>query len=427
MAAVPVQPAPAGEAGIDQRPRTTWPRDLDRDVWVLLLGFFVTNGGYFMVIPLLTIYTTRDLGLSATVAGLVVATHIGLQKAVQVGCGLLADKLGRRLMLLAGLAARSAGLLAFLPAHGTVPVLAAAVVSAVGGAMFGPPIRAGLAARSTPENRQSLFVARSFAATAGASVGPLAGAALALYDIRAALAAAALAHLALAGLVWRHVADLGTEDGADRPTLRGLVRVMTADRLLWRFGALTVLFMVLYSQLIVALPLHAGQLAGGDSAVAAAASLFTVNALACLALQALWLPLAGRVRAGTAFGMGAAFCAVGAVAAGIAPTLPLLYAAVLVFTVGEVLAFPAADTLVADIASPQSLASYYGVFNLAWALGGSLGGAVGGWGLAVVAAHGPAAATPLWLGFLAIGAVVAVASQATRWRNTAPPGAAQPA
>ncbi len=393
-------------------------RAMDRELWVLMAGFFATNAGYFMVIPLVSIYTTRDLGLSAAAAGLVVAVGVGVQKSLGLFTGLLADRLGRRRMLLAGLMVRVAGLLAFLPARGLGGLLLAAALVGLGGATFGPPIRAGLAARATPQNRQTLFVGRSLANDLGATVGPLLGAVLALYDTRLAFIVSALAHAALATAACRWVRNLGTEDGTGRPTLPRLFRTVAADRLLWRFGALAVLFTVLYSQLTLTLPLRAGQLAGTAAAAAAAASLFTVNALSSIAMQAVWIPYSARVPARTAFGAGALLCAAGIVAAGLAPSLPLLYGAVVVFTAGEILAFPAADTLVADISPPASLASYYGVFNLAWAVGASAGSVLGGWALSGAGA-GPAAVA-VWSGFLAAGLAVAVVSQTTRWTSPAP-------
>jgi MFS transporter, DHA1 family, multidrug resistance protein len=418
---------------------------MDRELWVLMAGFFATNAGYFMVIPLVSIYATRDLGRSAAAAGLVVSVAVAVQKSLGLSAGLLADRLGRRRMLLAGLLVRVAGLLAFVPARGLGGLLLAAVLVGLGGAAFGPPIRAGLAARATPQNRQTLFVGRSLANDLGATLGPLLGAGLALYDARLAFVASAAAHGLLAAAVWRWVRTLGTEQGEARPTVRRLLRTLAADRLLWRFAALAVLFTVLYSQLTLTLPLRAGQLAGPAAAGAAAASLFTVNAVSAIAMQAAWIPASTRVGAGTAFGLGALLCAAGIVGAGLAPSLPLLYAAVVVFTAGEILAFPAADTLVADLAPPSGLASYYGVFNLAWAAGAALGGVLGGWAISGAAATGAAATgaaatgaaatgaaatgaaatgaaggpdartIAVWLAFLAAGVVVAAVSRGTRW------------
>ena len=61
----------------------------------------------------------------------------------------------------------------------------------LGGAGLSPPIRAGLAARVTPDTQQALFVGRALANNLGAAAGPLLGALLALADARLAFVASA--------------------------------------------------------------------------------------------------------------------------------------------------------------------------------------------------------------------------------------------
>jgi DHA1 family multidrug resistance protein-like MFS transporter len=405
-------------------------RSIGIEVYILLIGFFAMNMGYFMVVPLLTVYMKSQLGLPALAVGGVMALSVGLQKGLTFLGGLLADRFERRSVLLVGLGLRVAGYALFAFVRDMPELVAAALLSSVGGALFGPPIRAALAQAASPENRQVVFAGRQIANNLGATLGPMAGAALALWDTRFAFLLGSITHVLLIIMVVLFVPRLGMQQ-ARQVTFRELLRTMAVDRSLWLFCAMTILFTLIYSQLTITLPLRALALSpGGDAGntatgAAVAASLFTVNGVGAIVLQFLWLPVAKRVPALTSFGWGSLLCGLGLLGAGMAPSLVYLYAAVLVFTLGEVLTMPALDTVIAEIAPPEAMGSYYGIFNLAWAVGSSLGNTFGGWlsdrlkdevGQAAILS----VQTGLYWGlFLGLGMVLLVASGQLRRLSTA--------
>lgn len=209
------------------------------------------------------------------------------------------------------------------------------------------------------------------------TAGPLVGALLALYDVRAAFLAGSAAHLLLLLAVLRFVPGLGRSQDRQVPVGRLLMATLT-HRGMFLFSVMTVLFTLLYSQLTTALPLRAAALAP-QGASAAAATLFAVNGVGGVVLQLAWVAASRKVAAVNAFRWGTVLCGAGLMAAGFAGNLVWLNAAVVLFTLGEVLAMPAIDAVVAEIAPERALGSFYGMSSLAWAVGGVLGNTLGGW------------------------------------------------
>jgi len=375
-------------------------------VYVLLAGVFALNLGYSVVIPLLTVYMTNELSFSPLTAGSIMAINVGLQKGLTLVGGVLSDRYDRRFILLLGVGLRAVGYALFAVANQVSAVTLAALLASLGGALLSSPIRAALAQVTSPETRKAAFAARQVASSLGTTIGPMIGAALALYDVRAAFLAGSAVHFPLLLAVLRFVPKLDRSQ-EEQVLLGRLMLATVTDRAMILFSGMTILFTLLYSQLTVTLPLRAAALAPqGASAEAVAAALFAVNGIEAVVLQFVWLAVSRNVSALNAFRWGNALCGAGLMAAGLAGDLVSLYASVIAFTLGEVMAMPAIDAVVAGIAPERSLGSSYGLSSLAWAVGGALGNTMGGW----LSQQGGRGALP-WLSVLILGVLVALAAR----------------
>jgi len=375
-------------------------------VYVLLAGVFALNLGYSVVIPLLTVYMTNELSFSPLTAGSIMAINVGLQKGLTLVGGVLSDRYDRRFILLLGVGLRAVGYALFAVANQVSAVTLAALLASLGGSLLSSPIRAALAQVTSPETRKAAFAARQVASSLGTTIGPMIGAALALYDVRAAFLAGSAVHFPLLLAVLRFVPKLDRSQ-EEQVLLGRLMLATVTDRAMILFSGMTILFTLLYSQLTVTLPLRAAALAPqGASAEAVAAALFAVNGIEAVVLQFVWLAVSRNVSALNAFRWGNALCGAGLMAAGLAGDLVSLYASVIAFTLGEVMAMPAIDAVVAGIAPERSLGSSYGLSSLAWAVGGALGNTMGGW----LSQQGGRGALP-WLSVLILGVLVALAAR----------------
>src|SRR5215211_3976080 len=119
------QPAPRLSASARQR-----------GLYTLLADTFLMWAGFFMIIPLLSIYYVEQLGWAAASIGVVLAVRQFTQQGLTILGGALADKLGAKRLILAGLLVRMVGFAGMAWAHTFPLLLFTAFLAAVGGSLF---------------------------------------------------------------------------------------------------------------------------------------------------------------------------------------------------------------------------------------------------------------------------------------------------
>jgi DHA1 family multidrug resistance protein-like MFS transporter len=110
-----------------------------------------------MVIPLISVHYVDDLGWAAGAIGLVLGVRQLTQQGLTLIGGALADKLGARGLIAAGMMIRASSfvLLAFAD---TYPLLMASVIlAALGGALFDSPSSATIVALTREEGRSRFY------------------------------------------------------------------------------------------------------------------------------------------------------------------------------------------------------------------------------------------------------------------------------
>lgn len=169
----------------------------------LLLGQFVMFTGIAMLFPVVALYV-RHRGGSALDAALFIAGPMLANTLVQVPAGRLADRIGRRPVLIGarlGYAAISLGLFAD---RGPLWLLAAlrAAQGACSGA-YAPALLAALTDLTPPDRRATRFSQLQRAELAGLLIGPLIGGAVATWRELAVFGVAGVAVLLGLGAVFR--------------------------------------------------------------------------------------------------------------------------------------------------------------------------------------------------------------------------------
>src|SRR5690349_529748 len=128
-------------------------QERQRGIAVLLTNEALTWGGFYMLIPLLSVHLTRDAGYSGALAGTVLAVRQFTQQGLMLFGGALADRVGYRPVIAAGMLIRALGFFGFALSDRLPAVLGAAIVAALGGALFEASGKAALAALTPPEGR----------------------------------------------------------------------------------------------------------------------------------------------------------------------------------------------------------------------------------------------------------------------------------
>lgn len=381
-----------------------------RGLIALMAITFLMYAGFFMVIPLVSVYYVKYLGFAATLVGLALALRQLLQQGFTLVGGVLADRFGVRGLIGAGVLVRAVGFVSLAWANAPGLLFIAMILSALGGALFEAPSRAAIAALTREEERARFYSITGVISGLGMTLGPLAGALL----LRLNFQAVALAAAACFGLVFLIVLWLlpPIRVAAERLSLGSGLNLVWRDRTFLVFTALTMGYWFMWVQITFSLPLAAERLTGNPEAVGV---VYALNAGMTVLFQYPVFRFAERfLRPLPIMIIGKALMALGLGAVAAAGDIGFLLACVAIFTLGSILATPTQQSITASLADPRALGSYFGVNALALAFGGALGNLAGG-ALTDAARRVGQPALP-WLTFalLGLGSAIGLAMLAER-------------
>jgi MFS family permease len=384
------------------------PRDrawfgLPRTYWVLWSGMLINRLGG-SVFFLLSIYLTRERHLSTEMAGLVMCLYAaGGVFAGPLG-GVLADHFGRRPTLLLGTACAGTLMLALGGARSSAAIVALAPLLGFFTDICRPPLQAAVADVVPPDRRVRAFGLLYWALNLGFGGASALGGTLAEHSFGLLFVIDALTTFAYGVIVFvgvRETRHAGAPPSA-QPNMqqRPLASASLAwlepfrDRRFRRFFAITLLMLIAFVQVIVALPLDMRAHGLGTRQLG---FLLGLNGLFIVIAQPIALRLFGRFSQQRWLVIGAALCGLGLGANGLAGGSPVTVyvVATALWTLGEIGFSTASPTLVASMSPVDRRGVYQGGFQLAWALATMIAPVIG---TATLARFG---GPTLWLGCLA--------------------------
>jgi MFS family permease len=377
-------------------------RGLPRAVWILLAGTLITRAGSFAV-PFLTIYLHNERGLSLRHAGYAMAAWGAGGIVAALSGGTLADRLGRKPVIVGSPILGGLSLVAILLTQHPVAVVAVALVAGVVSESGRPAVSAMLTDLTPPERRMDAFALFRLVVNLGFAVGTgLGGVLIELVGFRTLFLADAItswtyAVIALAFLVETRPRAAKAERARDAAPQRGFGTVV-ADAAFRRFWAGSFVMAVVFAQTMVTLPLALTERGFTPKVYGL---LISVNGVLIIATE-FWISGRSRryppqlVMALGAVVLGGGYALMGAVGT----SIPLLLVTVLVWTFGEMLGSPTGQAYLAALAPPDLRGRYAGGLGLAWSLAFTVGPILGS--AALEAGHGV-----LWLGSLALAVVSA--------------------
>lgn len=378
---------------------------LNRAVWLLALTTLVNRSGT-MVLPFLILYLTRKQGFEPTDAGKALGIYgVGGVLGSYLG-GWLCDRMPPRRVMVASLALAGAGFILLGRLDARPAILVNLFFLAVVGEGFRPANGAAVATASPPELRTRAFALNRLAVNMGMSLGPTIGGFLAMIDYDwlfvvdgvTSLFAAAVLFVAFHAedrkpVAAAAVAEPGRSPWRDRPFL-----VMMA---------LLFLLALITFQMASTFPLTLRDLYGfheGRIGLTMAVNTVLIVLFEMVLVHRVGsrdpLKLVGI--GGLLFGLGMALLPFGVGLSGFGWVFVYVAFTVMVWTVGEMLAFPLSAGAVANRADEANRGVYMGLYTLSFEGAWVFAPIVGTW---VYQSWG---AKTLWLGCGAVGVVILV-------------------
>ncbi len=392
-------------------------RDLPRAVHLLCLGTLINRAGTFLI-PFLAIYMRDALGLPADVATRAIGA-LGLGSIVaSLAGGALADRIGRRTVMLFGLIGSASVLLVFGSLHTPAAVMTAAFCFSLLGDMYRPAASAMLADLVEPARRGHAFGLMYVAVNLGFTIGAAVGGVVALYSFQwlfwgdamtscayaviilvviretlpgvtvaatAPAAARALPPARAAGSSGGEASQpapssptLPTDAGSNYVSLRDALSTIARDRVFLLYVLAMFLSAMVFMQFMSSLPLYMRSVGITTDRYGLIVGL---NGAMIVVLQLPVTSFLTRFDRGRVLALSALLTGIGFGLMGFATQVWQLTALVVLMTVAEMMQAPLMQAVVGDLAPPALRGRYMGALSVCFASAVMIGGPLGGWTL----------------------------------------------
>ncbi len=350
--------------------------DLPASFWYLWLGTIVNRVGGFAV-PFLMLYLTIRLGMAVSAAALLVSVLGAGSFVAQLTGGELADRLGRRPVMMLSFFIAPVAMLVLGLTHETVLLVVAMFALGFFTDLSRPAVNAAIVDLVPAERRARAFGYMYWAINLGAALAPILAGLLANFDYFLLFAGDALTTAVFGVIVLLKVPETQATEVAleARATTRSRVGQALRDPVLMVFVLLSLLVGMIYAQGQVTLPLDmaAAGLPPSDYGLAIAVNGALIVLITLQVSRRLeHLPrYPVMATAGLLIGIGFGLTA-------FAGSMLAYAFTVAVWTVGEVIGASIAPTIVSEISPPALRGLYQGVWGSSWGLAFFLGPALGG-------------------------------------------------
>lgn len=354
-------------------------RQHDQGVWTLVAVQLITAAGLSMSLPFLSLYLHQQRGLPMSLVGGIILLSAIVTPVGRLVGGELADRRGRRPVLLWAIGCRSAlfGILGVLiwqhaPVW-TIALIYAAVRSA--GALAMPGIASMIADLTPPPQRTQAYGLLRAGSNIGWAAGPAVGGYIVAFFPYASLFVFSSGAALLSWVLVRTLARASSPSTEPRQGLTSMLRTLS-DRRFTVFVGLSVLVLVVSGQLVSTLSVFTVDRLGFSEA--RFGGMLTLNGLLVAVFQYPLAVAAARMPRRRALMLGSSLYGVGYLLMGWFHAYPALLTAMGVVTLGEMLFQPTALSITADMATPGNRGRYMGAFGLAEAIGWAAGPFLGG-------------------------------------------------
>jgi MFS family permease len=246
-----------------------------------------------------------------------------------------------------------------------------------------------------PERRVDAYALIRTSANVGVAIGPAVGGFIAVVSYALAFYLAAGAHLVFLVLTVFLIGETLQAQPADQIRGPASYAPVLRDRPFMAFVGMLILGSMPAPMTFMLLPVYLKESFGIPENMYG--FLVTNNAIMVVTMQYAITRLSRRYRPLPVMALGALLYGVGTGSIALGRTFPAFLVSMIVLTFGEMLIFPTATALTANLAPPDMRARYMGVFSLSWGIGSGIGPMIGG------LLSDNIAPVAIWYGTLAMG------------------------
>jgi MFS family permease len=347
-------------------------KDFPRAFWVLMVASFVDHIGSFLLLPFFSLYITDKFGVGLTEVGQVFLVFSIAGTTGGILGGAITDRFGRRAIILFGIifSGLSSILLGFADSL-TLFLLLSPLIGLLGD--IGGPAQSAMVADLLPEHRQAEgFSIWRVSVNISAILGPLVGGLILAYsnylylfigDAILSLITAVIVYFSLPET--RPAPKAGQTEESIGQTFAGYGRVL-ADRVFMAFILLSMLGVVIYTQMNTTLPVYLRDI--HNIPPQGYSFLISLNAVMVVLLQ-FWITRRARgLPPLVVVAIGTVFYAIGFGMYGFGGGIAYFSLAMAVLTIGEMIVAPSGQALAARFAPADMRGRYMALFGFSWAL-----------------------------------------------------------
>lgn len=351
-------------------------------VQILCVGSFINRAGSFALV-FMTIYVSERLGYGVTFAANCFGVF-GLGSVISsLAGGQLADRFGRKPIMLVALFGGAAALVVMPFVRGRWEFLSAVFVFSLMMEMYRPAASAMVGDLVDTVQRPLAFSLMYIAFNLGFSVAAPVGGFLADHSFQWLFWGDAITTATYGLIIVFFIRDTlpsapvaaNGDVSADRVSWSEAIHHILGDTTFVLFSTAAFLTSLVFMQAFSTLPIYLNQLGYSKQQVG---WLISTNGILIVFLQLPVTHVLNRYHRVAVIFAGEILIAIGFGLTTFAMTVPFLLTTIIIWTLGEVVQAAFKQSLVADLAPAEMRGRYMGVFSLAHALGFAIGAPLGG-------------------------------------------------
>jgi MFS transporter, DHA1 family, tetracycline resistance protein len=348
--------------------------------------FFVASVTDGTLMPFFPLWARNDAGIPIEYIGLLLGCYAGGELLATPFVGGIADRVGRRPVLLASTTGIGAGFILLFFAPGVIATAFSLLVIGIFESVLHPTAATVITDVVPPDHRRDHFAMTRVMSSAGRIIGPALGGVLAIWSLHlvffgaaATILTGAVAVAALLPETWHRKTRLGKADGGDDDddeSLTALGAALRDRRLAGLLLSISVLEIAV-SWIEAVTPLYAT--AAGAVTPTGIGMLFAYAGVIGVIFQ---LPVAQASQRISGFATVLWSGAIEALAFAFllpTPALPLLIAAITLASFARMLSGPLVQAIVSELAPRNAQATYQAAFSVVFDMKDAVGPAIGTW------------------------------------------------